>query len=70
MRSNFAKSFVAVFTGNVIYFFLLMPILPRIGQHTPFHLDLGLLLDFWICLVIYGFLELISRRKRRSEARQ
>ncbi len=67
VRENLLKSFLAVVGGNVIYFFLLMPVLPRRGQHVPEHLDLGLLLDFWICLVLYGVIEMLWRRKKRRQ---
>jgi len=65
---NFLKSLVAVVTGNLIYFFVLMPVLPRAAQHRPFQLDLGLILDFWICLVIYGLIELWLRRRAGRQA--
>jgi len=63
---NFLKSLIAVVSGNAIYFFLLLPVLPRGARHRPYHFDLGLLLDAWICLVIYGILSLALRRKDRE----
>jgi hypothetical protein len=66
---NFLKSLIAVISGNAIYFFLLLPILPGGARHRPFHFDLGLVLDAWICLVIYGILSLARRRKRRETGR-
>jgi hypothetical protein len=62
VRTNLAKSFVAVVSGNAIYFLLLMPVLPSAAQHRPTHFDLGLIVDFWVCLACYGVVELISRR--------
>ncbi len=64
---NFVKSLIAVLAGNAIYFLLLMPVLPPAGRHSPGRLDLGLLVDFWVCLSVYGLLELFVkvRRKRR-----
>jgi hypothetical protein len=56
------KQFVAIVIGNALYFFLLMPHLPAKAQHRPDKLDLGLLVDFWICVVVYGLIELIARR--------
>ena len=56
---------VAVVVGNLIYFFVLQPVLPTSAQHRPFKLDLGILVDAWICLFIYGIVELIVRLKRR-----
>ena len=67
MRTNLAKSFVAVVSGNAIYFLLLIPLLPPAARHRPYHLDLGLIVDFWVCLLCYGVVELISRRTRKSD---
>jgi hypothetical protein len=68
VRTNFAKSFVAVVSGNAFYFLILMPLLPPVARHRPYQLDLGLIVDFWVCLACYGIVELISRRTR-SERR-
>ena len=64
MRQSFIRSLVAVLAGNLIYFWLLMPVLPRSARHAPFRFDLGLLLDTWVCLVVYGLLELLGRMRR------
>jgi ABC-type uncharacterized transport system permease subunit len=66
---NFLKSLVAVVSGNVVYFFVLSPLLPVRAHHTPLHLDLGLVLDAWICLVMYGLIELGVRRRKRQARR-
>jgi lysylphosphatidylglycerol synthetase-like protein (DUF2156 family) len=66
---NFVKSLIAVVSGNAIYFFLLLPVLPHGARHRPFHFDLGLMLDAWICLVIYGVLCLALRRKGHEAGR-
>jgi len=60
------KQLVAIIIGNAIYFLLLMPHLPARAQHRPDKLDLGLLVDFWICVVVYGTIELMSRRKGKG----
>jgi hypothetical protein len=60
---NFWQSLVAVVVGNAIYF-LSMNHLPRPARHTTFKFDLGLVVDFWICLVVYGLLELFKRWRR------
>jgi hypothetical protein len=39
--------------------------LPARVQHKPFAMDLGVLVDLWICLVVYGVVELIARWRRR-----
>ena len=59
------KQTIAVVGGNLFYFFLLMPHLPPGGRHQPDRLDLGLIVDFWICVVMYGLVELIDRRWRK-----
>lgn len=60
------KQFVAVLLGNLVYFFLLLPHLPSAGQHRPDRIDLGLLVDFWLCVVFYGLIELVDRKLRRE----
>ena len=67
LPKNFWQSLIAVLVGTAIYF-LLMPDMPRAAQHTTFRFDLGLVVDFWICLVIYGLLELFKRRRRSRDA--
>jgi hypothetical protein len=57
---NFFRSLVAVVSGNAIYF-LLFPILPLAARHEPTRLDLGLVIDAWLCLAIYGVLALVSQ---------
>jgi hypothetical protein len=52
-----------------------MPHLPPAAQHRSYRLfpDLGLLIDFWICLVIYGLITFLIRpaaRNSRSEQRR
>jgi hypothetical protein len=67
VRYSLVRSAVAVLVGNFIYFRLLSPFLPPAARHTPFRFDLGLLLDAWICLVLYGLLELIWRARIRRD---
>lgn len=52
---NLAQALVAIIFGNVVYF-LLLPSLPPLAQHRPFHLDLGMVLDFCFCLVVYSLI--------------
>jgi ABC-type uncharacterized transport system permease subunit len=63
--ANFWKSLIAVVIGNLLYIFVIAPRLPAAGRHHLYHIDLGLVVDFWICLVIYGVIELVLRLKRR-----
>jgi len=64
VRRRLIKQATAVVVGNLLYFFVLMPHLPAAGRHRPDKLDLGLVVDFWICVVVYGLIELIDRRRR------
>ena len=66
MRYSLVRSAVAVLVGNLLYFGVL-PFLPPEARHAPFRFDLGLLLDAWICLVLYGLLELVWRARRDHE---
>ena len=53
--------------GNLIYFFVMMPHLPPAARHRPDRLDLGLIIDFWICVVLYGLIELLDRKKKTTQ---
>ncbi len=67
-RRRLLKQLIAIVAGNLLYFFVLMPHLPLAGRHRPDRLDLGLLVDFWVCVVLYGIIELLDRKwRRRSE---
>ena len=60
------KYLVAILLGNGLYF-ALNPYLPPPAQHHPFKLDLGTLVDFWLCVLIYGLIELgYYLRERRD----
>jgi hypothetical protein len=68
MLRKLTKQFIAVLVGNLVYFFALMPHLALAGQHRPGRLDLGLLVDFWVCVAFYGIIEMLDRRLRRNKA--
>ncbi|MCZ6490531.1 MAG: hypothetical protein O7A06_08375 [Acidobacteria bacterium] len=55
---------LAVLGGNFLYFIVLLPFLPPAARHRPGDLDLGLVVDFWICLALYGLLAFTFRRQR------
>ena len=57
---NFQQALLAVILGNVVYF-ALVPSLPVIARHRPSRLDLGMLIDFCFCLVVYVFIRTIRR---------
>lgn len=52
---NFLQALLAIILGNVLYF-ILLPSLPPIARHRPFRIDLGMVVDFWFCLVAYGLI--------------
>jgi hypothetical protein len=52
---NFLQTLLSIILGNLVYF-LLMPSLPLAARHRPFRMDLGMILDFWFCLVAYGLI--------------
>jgi hypothetical protein len=60
------KQTIAVVVGNLLYFFVLMPHLPPAGRHRPDRLDLGLVVDFWFCVALYGLIELVDRKWAKS----
>jgi len=51
---------VAILLGNAIYYFSLVPHLPRPLRHQGFGLDLGSLLDFVVCVGVYGLIRVGS----------
>jgi hypothetical protein len=57
---NLLQALVAIILGNVVYFALL-PTLPAVARHNPFHVDLGMMVDFWFCLVAYGLIRTARR---------
>jgi hypothetical protein len=64
--AKFAQALLAVLAGNAVYF-LLMPHLPPAARHSPFRTDIGLVVDFWFCLVAFGLIKTVSGRKQRPE---
>lgn len=63
--SNFFHALIAVVAGNLVYLALLR-YMPPSARHTPRHLDLGLLVDFWFCLVFFGIIKTLSGHRTRS----
>jgi hypothetical protein len=61
LRRTF-KQAIAVVLGNLLYFFVIMPHLPLAGRHHPDRFDLGLIVDFWVCVAMYGVVELVDRK--------
>jgi len=63
MIRRYWKTLVAVLGGNFLYFGVLYSWLPEAARHRRNQLDWGLLVDFWICLAIYGLLVFRIRSK-------
>lgn len=57
---NLLQALLAIILGNVVYF-ALIPSLPPGARHRPFHVDVGMALDFWFCLVAYGLIRTARR---------
>jgi hypothetical protein len=66
---NFLQSLAAVLAGNIVYF-LLMPHLPPAARHNPARLDLGVIVDFWFCLVFLGVIKTCAKWGKRSREEQ
>jgi hypothetical protein len=60
---NFWRSLAAVLIGNALYF-ACSRFLPPAARHNTAGFDLGLVVDFWFCLVVMGLLELWYRHKK------
>jgi predicted MFS family arabinose efflux permease len=56
-REKLIKYMVAILLGNGLYF-ALSPYLPPAARHAERTIDLGTVVDFWFCLLVYGLLEL------------
>jgi len=48
----------AILVGNALYFLVLFPGLNPAFQHQPLRIDAGLLLDFLLCVAVYGVIRL------------
>jgi hypothetical protein len=65
---NFLQALVAVLAGNAAYF-LLEKYLPARAHHVPLRIDLGMLVDFWFCLVVFGIIKTVAGW-RKSKLRE
>jgi len=61
---NFLQSLLAVLLGNAVYY-VLMPSLPPAARHKLFQMDLGLVVDFWFCVVAFGLIRTAQWWRRR-----
>ena len=62
--ANFLQALAAVLAGNTVYL-LLLPHLPPAARHVPLRLDIGLVVDFWLCLVFFGIIKTVAGYRRR-----
>ena len=63
--ANFLHALIAVLAGNAVYF-LVMPYLPFRARHVAPRLDLGLVVDFWFCLVVLGIVKTVAARRLKA----
>lgn len=61
--ANFIHALIAVLVGNAVYFWLGSHLPPK-ARHMPFKLDLGMIVDFWFCLVVFGMIKTAARWRR------
>jgi hypothetical protein len=64
-RAKWIKFLVAILLGNALYF-VLSPHLPPAAQHRAWTVDLGTVVDFWFCLLVYGLIELGASFRRND----
>jgi hypothetical protein len=60
---------VIILLGNGLYF-ALSPYLPPAARHQGFRVDVGTLVDFWFCLIVFGIFELVTFLGARHKTRQ
>jgi hypothetical protein len=61
---RWVKYLIAIVTGNLIYFSLESRF-PPAAQHRPYHADIGLFVDLWFCVAVYGLIELALFARQR-----
>ena len=67
--ANFLHALVAVLAGNAVYF-LLLPYLPASARHVTLRMDLGMAVDFWLCLVALGIVKTIVWWRQESSSKE
>ena len=65
VATNFVESLAAVLLGNAAYL-LLSPYMPPLARHRTFHYDVGMLVDFWFCVVAFGLIKTARWWRRRK----
>lgn len=51
----------AILVGNAIYYLSLSPHLPGSLRHQGFQMDPGVMVDFVVCVAVYGLIRLGAR---------
>jgi hypothetical protein len=64
---RWAEYLVAVLAGNIAYLFL-EPELPTVMRHRMFRIDVGLAIDFLICVGIYVLVRFVRTAFSESES--
>jgi hypothetical protein len=67
--TNFLHALVAVLVGNVAYF-LVEKHLPVWARHIGFKTDLGTLVDFCFCLVVFAVIKTLAAEQERPKPPQ
>jgi hypothetical protein len=63
---RWAEYLLAILGGNILYL-AIEPQLPNPLRHRMFQIDLGLGLDFLICVALYGLIRLVRGPGQRSD---
>jgi hypothetical protein len=51
----------AIVIGNAIYYLSFVPHLPEALRHQGFQMDFGVVVDFLVCVGVYGLVRVGSR---------
>ncbi len=65
-RATWIKFLAAILLGNALYWALYPYLPPAARRQRAFWPDLGTLVDFWLCLFVYGILELAAFLRKRG----
>lgn len=52
---------IAILIGNAIYYLSLFPHLPPSLRHQGFQIDGGVLIDFAVCVGVYGLIRVATK---------
>ncbi len=71
MSAKWAKYLLAIVLGNGLYFALNPHLPPPARYNASQFINLGTVVDFWFCLLVYGLLELgrFLQSRRRPQDR-